>query len=92
MASGWPRMAPRTTRPAHVDIVRSESQAIAARSSGSSSATAENTMRPTGAAWPTAGKNTSARSAAKRTASATTSWLRLNRQPRRIPAPKMIHE
>jgi hypothetical protein len=85
-------MTPRTTRPSHVDIVRSESQAIAARSSGRSRATAENTTRPTAAVSPTAGKYATARSAAKSTASATTSWLRLNRQPRRIPTPKMTQE
>ena len=40
IASGWIRIAPSTSRPAHVHIVRSESQAMAARSNGSSSATA----------------------------------------------------
>ncbi len=72
--------------------MRSESQAIAARLSGSSSATAANTISPSGADGPTTGKNAIARSAAKRTASATTSWRRLNRHPRRIPTPKMTHE
>jgi hypothetical protein len=49
-------------------------------------------MRPTGTEDPAAVKYAIARSAAKRTASATTSWLRLNRHPRRIPAMKMTHE
>jgi len=72
--------------------VRSESQASAARSSGSKRATAAYTVRPTSAFGPAAGKAAIARSAANRTASATTSWLRLNRHPSKIPAQKMTHE
>ena len=91
IARGWTMIAPSTIRPCHVDMVRSESQASAARSSGRRTATAEYTMPPTCTDELKNG-DAMARSAAKRTTSATTSWLRLNRQPSRIPTPKMTHE